>query len=676
MALAFLDYDGSDRQAAHFRLDVGVNRFYSYAVGNGDRPVVVDGFKLLGDRSYESPLAGPIPESARGRVRLDVPRDAFDRQNADVQVLSFRSEQLDGPAVSEIFRVQQSLPRDDEGFTPIQFDVRPPQPDRTALWKEQQPVSSAMFLDVLAGLVDKILPFVQPLLGSLLSGAGAGAQATPPVGAIARAGTGGSTGVVSPDLAQIVGKVTTPENLKLLSELIQKLLSPPSADAGTPQAKSVQSLNGQAVAMSGEDYSVAMIEPVTMITAATALMPLLKQVLTPETIKAVLDHTDPTKIIGTVSQAIQGLAQLGLMGEKQEMEHLERLNPGTAVPDLNQLLQSIGESQSVAMELARNVARPHAGFVRVDGVRLHFAELSMQPVAGHPTAPFRNDRALSFPLTLETPRPISNATLRIELKDARSLRPLVRHTYPVTQAVTGRLSVVPSIGADQAARLEPGTDYLVCAYLTWPTRKGRRLGSTMTQLITIVGEYAFDRVEQSTELIPLNDVDRYRDFWHKSWQGTFDPDRRKVLFNCKYLYGLDPERTANAQMETLTDTEQATVSHEVGRLKSGLVLSLYRLNQLLSEISPNPPLGEAELAALKTPTFADRFSLAARTQVSFRGRVGDSAALWAFPEMKVQQIVLRHAEQVNDAGHVIRFGEQRVPFPMPALVHLIGVESQ
>jgi hypothetical protein len=535
-------------------------------------------------------------------------------------------------------------------------------------------MSSAMFLDVLAGLVDKVLPFVQPLLQNILGGGnGTPPAATPPVGAIANAGTGGIPGGIAPDLLQIVQKASTPQNLKLLSDLIQKLLGPPQP-AAPPKPEAPP--QPQATALSDGGYAVAMIEPVTMITAANALMPLLKQVLTPETIKAVLDHTDPTKMIGAVSQAIQGLAQLGLLGEKQQDEHLERLNPGTAVPDLVQLLQGIGEGQSLALELSRNVARPATSFVRVDGVRLHFAELTMLTVAGRPAAAFRNDRALSFPLTLETPRPFAKATLRLELKDARSLRPLVRRSYRIEQATTGRLPVVPSLSAEQAARLVPGSDYLVCVHLTWMTRKGRRLGSTMTQLITIVGEYAFDRIEQSTQVIPLNDVDRYRDFWHKAWQGTFDRGRRKVVFNCKYLYGLDLDRAANAQMETLTDTAQTTVTHEVGRLKSGLALSLYRLNQLLPEISASPPLEDAQLAALKSQAFADRLSLAARTQVSFRGRPGDSAALWVFPELKVQQIVLRRAEQVNDAGHVVRFGDERVAFPVPVLVHMIGVESQ
>jgi hypothetical protein len=231
--------------------------------------------------------------------------------------------------------------------------------------------------------------------------------------------------------------------------------------------------------------------------------------------------------------------------------------------------------------------------------------------------------------------------------------------------------------AADAARLVPGEDYLVCASLKWRTKSKQTLGTTKTQLITIVGPYAFDRIEQTTEVVPLNDVVAYRDFWHKAWAGTFSRDRRKLVFSCRYHYALDTKSTTNAQMQTETETEPAANErHEVGRLKSGLVMSIYVLNRLTDRISSHPALNEEELAALRTRDFADRFSQAARTQVSMRGRPGEAAAIWLYPEVKLQRVVLRRAEDVNNAGHVLRFGEHPVHFPMPVLTHFIGVASQ
>jgi hypothetical protein len=683
MALAFIELDGIDGGAVHFRIDIGTNRYYSYAVGNGERPVSVEGFKVLGERSYESPLAGPLPPSALGRAVLDIPMERFQRDNEHVQLVSFRTQQLGGPAVSDLVHVPRGGAYFGNGLPPITFSAAPPPLETVPVWHERAPVSTAMFLDALAGIVSKVAPMIGPILGNLFGGAGGTGGAAGGIGPLLGSllGGGGAAGGASagppPALGAVIQKAATPENLKLIADLLQSLLGDGAKQNGTPPAKpdGTQQASQSSAFATDARYSQAFIAP-AVLAALPALMPLLQQVLTPETVKTLIQTADPTKVLGMVSQGIQELAKLGLQGQKQEMEHLEKLNPGTATPDLIQLLEGMGLSTSMATQLPRNAATPKLAFARVEAVRLHFADLVLQPLAGRPTAAFRNDRQLAFPLTVETPRPVGRATLQLEVKEPRSLRCLFRRSFPVEEVTTGRISAMPIVPVDQAARLRPGADYLVCASLVWRGKGNRRVGTSITQLITIVGELAFDRIEQSTELVPLNDVERYREFWHKAWQGSFDRERRKVVFNCKYEYALDPKRQANAQMETVTDTEQATVSHEVGRLRSGLVLSLYRLSDLTAQLGAGPPLGPTEIEALKTPEFAARFSQAARTQVSFRGRPGDSAALWVFPEVKVQQVVLRGAEEVNEAGHVVRFAERRVPFAMPALIHVIGVATQ
>jgi hypothetical protein len=249
-------------------------------------------------------------------------------------------------------------------------------------------------------------------------------------------------------------------------------------------------------------------------------------------------------------------------------------------------------------------------------------------------------------------------------------------SWPVESATTGRLDPVPRITVQESAKLRPGEEYLVTMTLVWKGKGEPRLGATMTQLITVVGRYTFDQVEQSTEVIPLNDVEAHREFWHKAWQGSFASDRRKVVFNCRYQYALDPKATSNAQMRTETETEPSTVNHEVGTLRSGLVASAFVLNKLLARVAGAPTLVPDELAALGTTEFTDRFSQAARTQVSFRGRPGDSAALWVYPEVKIQDVVLQEASEVNPAGHVLSFAEHRVRFPFFVLAHFIGVASQ
>src|SRR5688572_32690465 len=62
------------------------------------------------------------------------------------------------------------------------------------------------------------------------------------------------------------------------------------------------------------------------------------------------------------------------------------------------------------------------------------------------------------------------------------------------------LEPVPRITEREAAALMPGEEYLVTMTLAWPGKGGRRLGATMTQLVTIVGRYTFRSEEHTSEL--------------------------------------------------------------------------------------------------------------------------------------------------------------------------------
>jgi hypothetical protein len=669
MALAILEYDGPGGGGHRFRAQIGTNRYWTWAVGDGRKPDRVDGFDILGERSYEAPVSGPLPPEARGRTVIDVPGHLFEGHNRHVQLLSFRERDMSGPAASELVRVVGSswaapwAPPE-----PIQLSVSPPELRQVDCYDERRPVSTAMFLEVLAGLIPKIAPIISSVAPALL-------QAVPGLLGGARAGASPAT----PGAPAAPGFQIPPELLQLITRLLgpQQPAAAPSAPAAAapappppappPTPALAQSLSNQA------NMSQAFIAP-ALLAALPAVMPLLEKVLTPETMKSLIGMADPNKLIGTITEAIGGLAQIGQQAQRELQQHLERLNPGTATPDLERLMAAM----SMSAELGRNVSRRPTtpSYRRVESVTLHFADLTQATLNGRAQTCFRAGAELSFPLTIETPRPIPKATLRLEVKEAATQKPLVSRSWPVESAATGRLDPVPRITAQEASRLKPGEEYLVTTTLVWKGKGEQRLGATMTQLVTVVGRYTFDQVEQSTEVIPLNDVEAHREFWHKAWQGSFAPDRRKVVFNCRYQYALDPKATSNAQMRTQTETEPSTVNHEIGTLRSGLVASAFVLNKLLPRVAGAPPLEPDELAALGTREFTDRFSQAARTQVSFRGRPGDSAALWVYPEVKIQDVLLLEASEVNPAGHVLSFAEHRVRFPFFVLAHFIGVASQ
>jgi hypothetical protein len=631
MGLAIADFDGIEDGLAHFRLDIGTNRYYAYVVGDPKSATRIGDFTVLADVTNRSSLMGPVPSAARGRTVLTIPASAFDNEHRAVQIKSFREQSLSGPTYSDPVLV----PRGGGvagGFPAISFgtDVAPIR--HLPYCKATRPISQAMFW---GELISVVAPVAIDLVGKLLA---------PKTGA--------------PPAAAPAPSSSSNDLVKLLTELIQKLVAGAEA-SGDKKAPAQPTSESLAV------FSEAQVFPAALL----ALAPLLEKVLTPETVKTIANTADPNRLLGTISQALLDFAKVGLQANEQELEHLRKILPSTG-PAADELLKDMG------LSMGSNVFAGEPAYTRVRSVRIRFADLSLQTVGGRPQASFRNDRDLSFPLAIETPKPIRSARLVVRVKDAETLEVVAKRTYPVSEAITGRLGVVPIVPVDDVAKLVVGRDYLVHVALLWRRRSGARIGTSVGQLVSVVGEYSFDRIEQSTELIPLNDSQAHRDFWHKAWQGTFDRELRGVTFNCRYSYSLDATHRTNAQLATRTHLGEDIGYRQTGTLDTGLVISLYRLNELLSQLPGGTPLSDAELAGLATRAFTDRFGQAARSQVRFRGRPGDSSALWVFPEVKLDQVVLRRAEVVNDAGHVLRFSEQRVRFPVPALAHLIGVVSQ
>jgi hypothetical protein len=286
---------------------------------------------------------------------------------------------------------------------------------------------------------------------------------------------------------------------------------------------------------------------------------------------------------------------------------------------------------------------------------------------------------LAFPLSIETPKTIEKAVLTISVKDPKTLDILATKKYPMKNIINGRLTNPVRLPAMQLALLKANEDYLVSAHLIWRNKSGRRIGVNRSQLITVLDKFTYDRTEESNEIIPLNDIDAYRRYWHKSWQGSLSSSIKRVNFDCKYYIVLEDDRESNAIMETHTKYEangHNGYKEKKGKLKSGMIYSLSLLNHLIPQISNYPSLDGDQMDAIKSSDFKDSFSKAARTQIQFRGRAGENCALWHYPEVKMQKVILLQAGNVSDNGHIRDFTEYVVHFPVPVIIHFIGAKSQ
>jgi hypothetical protein len=395
-------------------------------------------------------------------------------------------------------------------------------------------------------------------------------------------------------------------------------------------------------------------------------------------------------ILSTLGPQLLRLAPtlLSMFGPQLSNQFGSLLNPQKATSGQMSTMLGLdeyedGEDQAVLIALSLALAAsatPDLVYQRVGAVTLGFADVTPVMMHGKSRFLYRHDQDISFPLKLETPQPVRKARLQLLVKHPKTLKIVIEQNYRIESASSGGVSLVPKISKEQLKKLAPNHEYLVCVTLVWQgrskkTQQIKRLGTSTMQLITLVGEYLFDRVEGTGETVPLNDVERFRPYWHKVWQGDFTEDVRRMSFECKYYYALETNRSENARMETVTQVLEEDLAGRKSRLKSGLIVSPYGLNELLGQVFNHPQLSEAELAALVSSEFKGRFSHAARTEVKFSGKPRQTVALWVYPEFKLQQVFLKQVDQINGNGHVLALKEHPVYFPMPAVAHFIGVST-
>lgn len=757
MALALLwveDTEG-ENDALHMRFDIGRNRYYTWQIGD-EETINRNGIVRLANVQQRSRVFGPLPESARGLGVLEIPGELITKGSRFAQLLSFRTEDGIGPAISPIVEldwtsVSQAVNRSAMGEellppapwgqnrtheSPVSLSQSPWGPafvgvtmnmessyggmamttspsvslsraqpvDAAPLrWRERD-LSQGMFLQGLFAALPSILPNLAPMIGNVLT------SAAPAIGQIvggllpgAGGGAGGAVGG-SPQLAQLIEQIVRgvggSAKETLSADTINKITAAigGGASGATAGSKSMAlgSLGRRAAQcapkeyarsrMAGlggwrlpvraltytpstttyaqaQGYSEAMVAP-ALLAALPALMPLLQQVLSPENIKTLVDA--PQKMTGQVINGVLDMAKLGLQATEAEREHLRKLNPGVDDPALHQLLMSMSRGFAAAHRL---------NYRRVASVKLSFDNVQTQMLFGRERVLYRHDRALQFPLSVITPQTIGKARLAIQVKHPDTLAVLVEDGADVGELSSGPIPLVPRIDEAQIAKLEPNQDYIMVATLMWKTKKGTQVGTSMQQRITLIGEYSFDRVEESGEPIAASDFEQYRDLWHKVWEGDFGGAGARVArLDCRYYLVLNPKRTNNARLDTHIESDGDDKLG--GKLKSGMEYSPYVLNHLMSRLDPgSTPLSDAELDALSGGDFVERFNQAGQFSSKLKGRKGERSALWVYPEFKIQTLVLTRAEDVDDNGNVRTLNETRVKFPMPVLVHFVGVKG-
>ncbi|NEQ70549.1 MAG: hypothetical protein F6K21_34665 [Symploca sp. SIO2D2] len=658
MALAIIQFKANQGKTTRFHIDIGtVNRFYAYSIGD-DKTFTRNGLTFLENARFVSPVFGPLPPETLGRTFVEIPSDRFNFRYRYLQLYSFRDRQRNGPALSPIIPVpitSNSKPISLSFSSPSVMDNQlvPTQP-----FSYQQSYSESMgLLDGLIKTVGKVAsgvvkavkavaPVAAPILTSVL-GPEAGIAVTGVTKLLDTLlpGTGGHP-------QQIKAQLQNPDTLNQIVSLISQLQK---AKAAPSTAK----------ALSFESYSPfpgkAML-PSGVFDQMPALMPLLGRSLHPETVRTISSGPMRSRVLlGTIAH---GALEVG--------KHF----PGF----IQAIADELHNDDPDLLPLRNGLKGREPEYHRQETVRLHFAGIRPQITGGASRVLYRIDEDITFPLVLDTPRPISRGTVRLLVKNPETLEVLAEEKYPVENLHSGPVYGSFRLSRGQLRSLKPNEEYLICAVLTWTahsshTGNKKRLGTSTAVLVTLVGDYIFDRLEGVEETIPLNDPKEYRPYWHKVWQGDFAEDGQTIDLDCKYYYVLEPEERNNARMETMLHMDDQHRGDQSGKLKTGMVLSPQQLERLLAWISDKPRLDDEEMAALCCCEFRDSFHQLARTQVEFEGDEGDSATLWVYPEVDLRRVVLKQVMDSDANGHVLELSDHTVYFPIPSTVHFLGTSS-
>lgn len=666
MALAYLKYEGSFGDGHQFSYDLGENQYFTLGVGNETRKSRRSGLRFIDDVYYTTPIQS-VNEQKFGRGKISLPNERLREKQAYVQLISYADRNKTGATFSDLvsLRKMSAFNENNNDFQMPELGFSNQQTmntiniDRRPLSKKEEQYSDSMFIQGLLAAIPSVISTIGPALQGIVSGAGGASGIASAISGL-MSGAGGASGIANMIGGMLRGTngatsgssntqastsngraaidLTSPEFLNLIKTLLEKL-----PNAGTSRAQS--------------QYSEAKVAP-----ALLALIPMLQKVLSPEVMKSVIDS--PNKMLNTI---IDGTAKL----DKQEMEHLEKLNPGVDDASVERILAGM------SLSLASNAkAIP---FKKISSVDFTF-NLKRAESGQSQTKTFLKGTDIRVPVTVNTPKTLPETVVQIMIKDPEKLTVFLERKFKVSMVEDNQTLDVAAIPAHDLLNVPSNKDLLLCYSIIWKNNKGQKLGVQKTTMISFTSSYMFSHVGAVVgTTAPLNDVNQHRDFWHKVWQADLKGSTRKVTFDTKYIYQLENKGPRNAQNQTKVKWDNPSdfgnERNVHGKLLSGFEASLSLINRQLPRISDYPSLTDEQLVALSSDHFMNGSAFSARTQLEFRGRSGDTLALWVFPELEVREIILKKASGADINGQPTSLAEETVYFGIPTSVHMVGVSS-
>lgn len=704
MALAILELLAFEKGNVRFNIDTGTNRYYQLKIGrNVQRKYGID---WVDDVFFSTPVrtndaGGGLLSSSKDIV---LPVTRFDKENAYVQLFSFKTAEGKSPAFSSVVKVPMGMgvpgPID---YAPSYSISKPMntndtfQPPRAIPCRTYAEVYArqASLEDLLAGIVKIATPAVLSLLGGAQSGARQNASSGP-------ASSNGSA-----------------DYTNLLTLLLHTLLGSIPGTAGSLASRQ-QSLSGPAIhdnrflAMQNAQFSRPFIFGIddallgALIGPVVQMLPQLMNAANQRRVQLKqADNKLITDILSDVNRRML-LEQL-LQAQRQAPSSAQ---PGNAA-DLNSLLQLLQQLPAAPQQgaSAATPQPPVATTSTIQSLSLDASDsstLSSKAVLSFVTADpvswngmqkvlFAKNQGLQLKMQLNVAEPVPKtplpkAIIKFLFKDGSDQSVLYEKTFKQKDILPNSVMAFPFL-PDELSHLPANKPIAVLAEMRWlgskTSREYRSLGSLE---IILVKKYFLKEQEKdvSTEE-ELTDMKRFRPFWNKVWEApTLDAasskgdGTKKYLWelnvNAKYSVLLSANHEANGLMETKIlrgqVDEQSLTERTDGRMKAGIELSIAELNKLVPLWDGAPVLDRDKLEAFTTDVFAKNNAAEFIYNFKLKGRAGERGMIWVVPIFKLFDCILNTTLKTDDAGQVVAVAEERVRFPLPVSARVIGLKSQ
>ena len=684
MALAYLVYERSANGTIYFKADIGTQDFFQYKIGRQKRRY--QGLDLIDEQVFASPILHikTISDVFATGFTLPIPQALFKEAGRYIQLWSYKTLEKTGPAISPVLSVTPMSRDIGEGLSlsnilTIREPMEPYQVSNEAFSYTEKGVSESMFwnqlLQALPTLIDNALPIIRPLLGGNGNG-----SASP-----------SASGNPTNDLVQAIAQLI--QNIRNISPNNGATTQNDSPSNGSP-TPTPPPASSEASSYYGLSQSLSNIVKKTISQDTLHIIQTnprqMGQVINDSMLRMSGRPRAPYQyaeakiawapIIAAVAPYVKDILELGNKNEADQRRHLEQLVSLLNDPSLTALLASMSHLPS----------KPK--FTPSTSLYIDTSHLPKINLQQNERVVYQHGKLLTIPFRVATDRPnppdrpIPKAIVQVSIQETEHLTVLWEKEFRLKDVLIHSLVNTVTILPEECQNLPVNQDLKVEITFLWQGKdRQKTYGIVKNQFITLVKESIFHRMGDKTgATTALNDLVKYRSLWHKIWEGGYTESRRwHIDFDAKYYYAFDGKEETTARLETRLQViednvragEEMPPRRKVrAKLKSGMKLTAEALNTLL------PNLGYAlllpdQLEAIKALNLQPYMNQTARIHVEMKGKSGDTASLWVYPEMDMHEVHLLQVSQTNEHGQVTAMSEQTVHFPRPAAIHFIGTQS-